>query len=449
MLDPDKHVDSHAASANGHIDRAHYRANGQALERQQADLLSRLHTLIQALGRTDTYFGVTPHPGEVMQALGKELRRLGLLCGIALAEGDAGPLTLRYISLEPKTLLIVEDVLGTQLRGLRVACERLVLYDPHANGQHAAQTTDWLAAFAALLPGIPESALEQVGWRIEITVDTRAVCLPMRLGEWLQGVMCVWGGDLQESDLPALALFASQTALALENARLVEQVRTLRGRLQYLVRQLVAAQEEERQRVSRELHDEAGQALTALKISLDLMQADVPPGFATFELKLGEASALVERTLKQIHFLTQDLRPPILDAIGLNRTLESYCQDFAQRTGLCILYHGIELEDVPGMVSIAFYRFLQEALTNVVKHAHAMRVQVGLNCDAETLCLTVEDDGRGFSPDTQMPISDRPSNLGLLGMRERFELLGGQLAVDSQPGRGTRLAASASISEVP
>jgi len=221
---------------------------------------------------------------------------------------------------------------------------------------------------ALLLPDVPRSTQEQSSWLIGVTPDTRVAFLPMKMGEWLLGVMCIWGTDLCETDLPALSLFADQTTLALENARLAEQVRVLRDRLKRLVRQLIAAQEEERQRVSRELHDEAGQALTALKISLELIRADLPQELEIFRLKLSEASALVERTLTHIHFLAQDLRPPILDAIGLNRMLESYCRDFAQRTRLSIEYHGSELAKLSGVVSIACYRFLQEALTNVAKH---------------------------------------------------------------------------------
>jgi len=140
--------------------------------------------------------------------------------------------------------------------------------------------------------------------------------------------------------------------------------------------------------------------------------------------------------MEQVRSLAQNLRPPSLDTVGLNATLEGFCLDFAEGTLLAVDYAGAEVPPLPQAVSICLYRFLQEALTNVIRHAQASQVSVALRCGARTVTLSVEDDGRGF--DKQALVS---GGIGLLGMRERLELVGGRLEIESQPGQGTRLTA--------
>lgn len=219
---------------------------------------------------------------------------------------------------------------------------------------------------------------------------------------------------------------------------------TLRKRaeqaIQKLAKQVVYAQEEERQRLSRELHDEAGQALTALKLSLELLQGELPIGTDVLRQNLGEAIALAETTREQIRQLALGLRPPALDTVGLNLTLEAFCRDFSRRTQLEIKYRGRDVRELSDAMNICLYRVLQEALTNVARHARAKRVDVRLSLDKERVRLTVTDDGRGFKSPRQAPGGLQPG-IGLLGMRERLELLGGWLEMDGSPGRGSRLAA--------
>jgi PAS domain S-box-containing protein len=236
---------------------------------------------------------------------------------------------------------------------------------------------------------------------------------------------------------------ADPLAIAIRNARLFDEVRAGREQLQALSQRLIEAQETERRRVSRELHDEAGQSLTALKISLELMQADLWAESEKSRQSFREAATLADETMERIRSLAQGLRPPELDVVGLNPTLEDYCHDFAERTRLSIDYAGTELPALPDAVTICFYRVLQEALTNVAKHAHASHVRVALRCDADTLSLSVEDDGQGFDVSTEVSVSRQPRGIGLLGMRERLELLGGRLEIKSQPGQGTYLVAYA------
>jgi signal transduction histidine kinase len=234
---------------------------------------------------------------------------------------------------------------------------------------------------------------------------------------------------------------ASSLAIAIQNARLFEQVRTGQEQLRRLTRQVVTAQEEDRRRVSRELHDEAGQALTALKINLKLLQADLPPEATALRESLSEAIALTDATMDEMRRLAHALRPPALDAVGLNPTLEDLCREFSRRTHLSVEYVGTELPALPDAVTICFYRVLQESLTNAARHAQADQVRVALRHDSDGVSLWVEDNGRGFDPERVISSSNQDGGIGLLGMRERIELLGGRLEINSRPGRGTRLVA--------
>lgn len=212
-------------------------------------------------------------------------------------------------------------------------------------------------------------------------------------------------------------------------------------KLRQLGRQVVTAQEEERQRISRELHDEAGQALTALKIGLDLIQADLPDLPSAINRSIGEAMELVDKTVEQIRSIAYQLRPPELDALGLSPVLEVSCQNFSKQTHIDVQYRGVELPNLYDAEAVCFYRLVQEALTNIIKHARAQHVEVSLDYDLNSLYLRIEDDGQGFDRTViDSPSSNRPG-LGLLGMQERVELLGGRLLIDTQIGQGTRLTA--------
>jgi signal transduction histidine kinase len=149
--------------------------------------------------------------------------------------------------------------------------------------------------------------------------------------------------------------------------------------------------------------------------------------------------------MEHIRLLAHALRPPVLDTLGLNLALEGLCNDFAQRTRLDVQYRGTELPDLPDPMTICFYRFLQEALTNIAKHANARYVFVALSYTQSTrqVCLTVADDGNGMI--IPQSSAEWRTGLGLAGMQERFELLGGEVMIESQPGQGTRLIACTTI----
>jgi signal transduction histidine kinase len=159
---------------------------------------------------------------------------------------------------------------------------------------------------------------------------------------------------------------------------------------------------------------------------------------------MAELIDLADKTMQQIRMLAQDLRPPVLDTFGLNASLEGFCEEFARRANLVIHYEGVDLPSLSGTADISFYRFLQEALNNIAKHAEADETWVRLQNTMKTVCLTIKDNGRGFHVENELA-KERAGGLGLLGMQERFELLGGRVEIFSTPGEGTEIAASMPI----
>ena len=210
--------------------------------------------------------------------------------------------------------------------------------------------------------------------------------------------------------------------------------------IQELAKRIVLAQEEERQRISRELHDEAGQALTALKIGLEIIQGEVPPAEDSLRQNLAEAIALTDTTRDRIRLLARGLRPPALDTMGLDLTLDDFCHTFGNRTQLDIVYEGTRLPSLADATNICLYRVLQESLTNVAKHAQASQVWVKLWVDETAVHLSITDNGVGFQVETAVT-RPQSTGLGLLGMHERVELLGGHLQLEAMPGQGTRVTA--------
>lgn len=242
-----------------------------------------------------------------------------------------------------------------------------------------------------------------------------------------------------------LTILAAQAGMAIENAQLFDSQRRARTvaelqreRLRELTKRIVTAQEEERLRISRELHDEAGQALTSLKISLDLIRSALTPDQAALALRLADVAGLADETMETLRTLAHDLRPPGLDTFGLNVALEGLCYDFSMRTGIPVAYRGTELPELTPTVALSMYRLVQEALTNVAKHADASHAQVAVTRDEGHLALLVADDGRGFLVEEVSDPRQR-GGIGLVSMHERTELLGGKLSIDASPGQGTRL----------
>lgn len=211
------------------------------------------------------------------------------------------------------------------------------------------------------------------------------------------------------------------------------------SRLRRLTRRLEQAKEEERKRLARELHDEMGQGLTAAKINLELMASlNASPDVSS---RAADTIVVIDELIQRVRNLSLDLRPPLLDELGLRPALRAYLESRAQRSGIEIdttamdIPTGLDVE-----TEITAFRVIQEALTNVLRHAGARRVVVSATMRNGLLEIRVIDDGRGFDVDDALARATGGHHLGLLGLRERVEALGGRLQVTSTPGRGAELA---------
>jgi signal transduction histidine kinase len=211
----------------------------------------------------------------------------------------------------------------------------------------------------------------------------------------------------------------------------------------HLLRRVIGAQEEERKRIARELHDDTCQALTVLGMRLDSLQ-DGCRGKA--RQGLAEARALAQRTTEGVHRLIFDLRPSVLDDLGLLAALRWLASRYLEPLGVAVRCEVEELDArLPSEVETALFRAAQEAVGNVARHAEARSVAIRARRAGEALEITIEDDGRGFAPADAMAAAPSGRGLGLLGMRERLALLGGAASIDSSPGHGTRVVLRAPL----
>lgn len=216
------------------------------------------------------------------------------------------------------------------------------------------------------------------------------------------------------------------------------ELREQRARSRELSAYLQSIREQERTRISRELHDELGQNLTALRLGLDWIEAQLPPGPGELLTKLASLRRLADATVATMATIASELRPAMLDDLGLAAAVEYLVETAASRSGLRIaLSVRLDTNARAEETNTAIFRILQEALTNVTRHARAQNVSVSLTESDGEVALDISDDGSGLP---QPPRRGKARGLGLLGMQERASMVGGSLSIDSAPGRGTRLA---------
>ncbi len=279
-------------------------------------------------------------------------------------------------------------------------------------------------------PEVEQEAARRLGAR-------SALYVPLLVRDEAIGVVAVhdkMGADprFRDEDLRLAEIFAARAAVAVELRQ-----RVARDALE----RVLSAQEDERRRLARELHDETGQALTSILLGLRGIEEAKDP--EVLRAAVGEVRDLVRSTLQDVRRLAVELRPKALDDFGLVAAVERLTESFAEQTGIAVEFVPNVPPDArfPPEVETALYRIVQESLTNVVKHARAGHVSIVLTQKNSALSVVVEDDGVGFEP-----ARARDGGLGLVGMRERVGLLGGRVTVESRPGAGTTFVAEVPLS---
>jgi len=220
-------------------------------------------------------------------------------------------------------------------------------------------------------------------------------------------------------------------------SQLLEKSERLQGHLRQLSRQVLLAQEEERKEISRELHDVIAQTLTGINVRLAALKKEAAVNTKGLDRNIARTQQLVEKSVDIVHQFARELRPAVLDDLGLIPALHSFMKNFAARTGVrAHLTAFAAVEQLDTAKRTVLYRVAQEALTNVARHAKASRVEVSIQRFDRTARMEINDDGRSFQVERKL---DGKGNkrLGLLGMRERVEMVGGAFCVESAPDRGT------------
>lgn len=220
---------------------------------------------------------------------------------------------------------------------------------------------------------------------------------------------------------------------------LLAEARNMQRRLRHLSHQVLLAQEAERKEISRELHDEIVQTLTGINVQLATLKIESGLSKKSFSRHISNTQRLVEKSVEIVHQFARDLRPVLLDDLGLIPAMHAYLKAFTQRTGLQVKFSTFAgIEKLKNDKRVVLYRVAQAALVNVAQHAKAQTVELSFKLLSRSVAMAIKDDGRSFDAVGVME-SRRNKRLGLIGMRERVEMVGGTFEIRSAPGRGTEI----------
>ena len=298
------------------------------------------------------------------------------------------------------------------------------------------------------------------GTRVSVVVNIRA--LKNERGEVTGAINCFY--DVTERKAAADAqrhievLAASNQELSLEIAQrraveaalkkserhyaeLLKKSDFMQGQLRQLSRQILSTQEEERKRISRELHDVIAQTLTGINVRLAALKKSAASNTTHLDRNIAETQRLVEKSVDMVHEFARELRPAVLDDLGLIPALHTFVKLFSKRTQIYVhlkVFAGVELLDITRRTVL--YRVAQEALTNVSRHAQASRVEVSIQNLGDCVCMKINDNGKSFKVEHMLK-GKGAKRLGLLGMSERLEMIGGSFNIESAPGAGTTVTA--------
>jgi signal transduction histidine kinase len=405
-----------------------------------------------------------------LQATAQELSAMVEMARILASTMDLG----RLLQSSLERIVHSFDGARCSLVSLRQLDGRLKLAGVYRQPGAPDQSTD-PELIAAAAKAVESDGPIGAGWDGQMTLlgadsfsggrSYRTLAVPLRAQERTLGglaLAALWQETpLRAEQLSLLNAFAQQIATSVENAQLYGMLRQREGELEDLVRQLVNAQEGERQRIARELHDETGQKLTALAMGLAAVETNLsaprdgsrpPDGGEPGRVLQAQANAaslvrnlrnVADQAIVELRKVMSNLRPSLLDDLGLAPTLRWYLKEHGERhPDLQVhLEAGRLTRRLPSDAETVLFRVVQEALSNVVRHAHATKVTVTLAQGRDSVRLEVQDDGIGFDAGAIGAPAEqaRASGWGLVGMRERAALVGGQFTIQSQVGRGTRV----------
>jgi len=280
------------------------------------------------------------------------------------------------------------------------------------------------------------------------------ISVPLKAKDRVVGVLNIASqmpGRFSADDMYLLNSIGCQLGTAIEQARLYERLERGRERYQTLLQHALIAQEEERKRIARELHDETSQALTSLTLNLQAATATAEAkGIvdADFVGKLQKIQSIAIHTGNEIARLMKELHPTLLDELGLPAAINQYAKDSLESLGINVSTEsrGAE-EQLPSEVEVTLFRIAQGAIGNILEHSEANNVSIKLECSANECALDIKDDGKGFAHDKLTRVDKSGRGAGLFTIRERARMVGGICSVESQPGKGTRVVVKVPLRE--
>jgi PAS domain S-box-containing protein len=402
----------------------------QAL-RRSAEETARSQRMLLALSQAAQAVQRAHTSEEVFHTVGDEITKLGYQATVFTLADDREHLMVSFLTFESALVRAAERLTGLLAQDYTFPLvpggffQRLITEGGTAFTEGTAEP---------LAQALPKPVRPLVGRLADLLKWEESIVVPLKTGGEVFGLLAVTGAGLTEADVPAVTAFANQAAIALENARLYEAERSAHEQLRHLASHLRDAREQERKRVAREIHDELGQSLTALKFDISRLARQLPEGEPVLRERVAAMAALIDGSIHTVQRVSTELRPGLLDDLGLAAAIEWQVEEFAERTGIrCDLHLSEEDVRLESDMATALFRILQETLTNVARHAGANEVQVELAVDPREVVLKVRDDGRGI---TESEISSTQA-LGLLGMRERARTLGGEVTFEGVRGQGT------------
>jgi signal transduction histidine kinase len=346
-----------------------------------------------------------------------------LKVGVAASVHPAQPLGRKAIALGLETL----DLALIHERALLSAVEAASIDSPRSRDRIVRRAGKFFAE--AILP-------MEATHRTALDANVRLRELNEALGRRTQD-LSVSNRKLQREIARRRAVEVSLRKSEDHSNGLLEQSRHLQGQLRLLSRRVLSAQEDERKRVSRELHDVIAQMLTGINVRLAALKAEAAANTEGLRQKISRTQRLVEKSVDIVHRFAQELRPAMLDDLGLIPAVHSLLKHFTKQTGIRVsltVFAGGE--NLSATKRTALYRVTQEALTNIARHAHASRVEVSIEKRPRVVRMQIRDDGKSFDAD-RMWRARTIRHLGMLGMRERIQMVGGRFSIESWPGKGT------------
>lgn len=266
---------------------------------------------------------------------------------------------------------------------------------------------------------------------------------PLQTSDQPLGVLAIvrkQGQPYSDDEISFIGNLISPISLTIQNSRLVEKLTESQTQLRGLSQQLVQVQENQYSHLAKELHDRIGQDMTAININLNIIRETMPKTMPeNITSRLDDIETLVQESVQRMRSIMADFRPPMLDAYGLIAALNWYGEQFSRRANISVNINDRYFKEIrlPGEIEIALFRIVQEALTNVAKHAQASKVDIELLENNDSILMTITDNGVGFA--TQMQGISSEGHWGLTNMRERARAINGQFLLRSVPGQGTQI----------